>query len=89
MRLWTNDQFSACVQPKTSPDSSRIEGLLARLQRPTLPREWPLLRAVWALEKIGTPEAWKRLEELARGGAGVVVTRAAKEALARRRKGKS
>jgi WD40 repeat protein len=61
----------------------RIERLLARLERPARPSEWQFLRAVWALEKIGTAEARKVLREVARGGAGPVVTRAAKEALGR------
>jgi hypothetical protein len=67
----------------------RIERLLAVLERPPRPCEWPILRAVWVLEKIGTAEARKRLQEVARGNGGVVVPRAAKEALARLEKGKS
>jgi WD40 repeat protein len=62
----------------------RIERLLALLEGgpPSSPR-MQMLRAIAVLERLSTPEARRLLEKLARGAAGAVLTREAKEALRR------
>jgi hypothetical protein len=62
----------------------RIEGLLGELRRlkPT-PEERRGLRAVQALERVGTPAARRLLQALAEGWSGARQTRAARTALAR------
>jgi WD40 repeat protein len=66
----------------------RIERLLAALDRLPLAKEMRPMRAVWALEEIGTAEARRRLREVARGGAGGPVLREAAAALERLEKAK-
>jgi hypothetical protein len=63
----------------------RIEGLLEKLQDKGAPPAEVVrpLRAVEVLEDLGTAEAKKLLEELAKGAADAPLTEAAKAALAR------
>jgi dipeptidyl aminopeptidase/acylaminoacyl peptidase len=62
----------------------RIDGLLERLNEPpTNPDRLRWLRAMEALEHIGTPEARRILEELARGAPEAGLTREAKGSLQR------
>jgi RNA polymerase sigma factor (sigma-70 family) len=66
----------------------RIERILERLDEPTAaPEQLRDLRAVNALERAGTPEALKLLEELARGPAERLLTKAAGEARQRLSRG--
>jgi WD40 repeat protein len=64
----------------------RVERLLAELS-PTAPKRLRELRAVTALEYLGTPEARRLLQDLAAGAANSRLTREAKAALERLRKG--
>jgi RNA polymerase sigma factor (sigma-70 family) len=62
----------------------RIQALLRRLRRPaTEPQTLRACRAVAVLEDIGTPEARKVLQTLAKGAAEARLTQEAKAALAR------
>ncbi|HLW66166.1 MAG TPA: WD40 repeat domain-containing protein, partial [Gemmataceae bacterium] len=63
---------------------NRIKALLEALAPTTVPQPAALrsIRAVWVLERIGTPEATKFLEELAKGHEFARLTREAKAALA-------
>jgi RNA polymerase sigma factor (sigma-70 family) len=62
----------------------RLEGVLARLDAARLPRETlRRVRAVEALERLGSPAARRLLRELAGGAAEARLTREAKEALGR------
>jgi WD40 repeat protein len=66
----------------------RIEGLLNRLARRALPpEELRRLRVVRVLERIGSPEAVRTLEALARGEPAAAATREARAALARLKTG--
>jgi WD40 repeat protein len=59
-----------------------IEELLEKLQKPvTSPELSGALRMIELLEQIGTPEARKLLEDLAKGAEGARITREAKRAL--------
>jgi WD40 repeat protein len=85
--LVEGDLRAALRKPNSAEQRERIEGLLARLDVAVPPAgdELRALRAVWLLERIGTPEAKKVLEALAGGAAGARVTGAAKAALGRLR----
>jgi hypothetical protein len=62
----------------------RLEGLAAKLDGPVEDAEQArALRAVEALERIGTPEARRLLDELGQGAPGARLTRDAKAALDR------
>ncbi|HYT94020.1 MAG TPA: WD40 repeat domain-containing protein [Gemmataceae bacterium] len=68
----------------------RVRGLLDRIKRQGLPLERVRpLRAVEALEAIGTDESRQLLQNLAGGAAGDPLTEEARAALARLRKGSS
>ncbi|HEY7312228.1 MAG TPA: hypothetical protein VH643_22885 [Gemmataceae bacterium] len=61
----------------------RIEALLARLERVPAGEQLQALRAIEALEQIGTPEAQKILQTLADGDPGGRATQEAKASLRR------
>ncbi len=61
----------------------RLELLLKAMHEVSLPEELRLLRAVQALELIGTAEAQTLLQSLAKGVAAARQTREAKESLER------
>jgi WD40 repeat protein len=64
--------------------SRRVEELLAKLSGPlTSPERLRVLRALTALEQIGTAEEHRLLERLAGGAPGTELTEGAKAALAR------
>jgi dipeptidyl aminopeptidase/acylaminoacyl peptidase len=73
------------LKNRPSPEvNRRIEELLEQLDRHTLsPEEVRSMRAVEALEHIGTPEARKLLEALANGAPEARLTREAKASLQR------
>ena len=78
--------LTKALDGKPTPEvRGRIEELLAALASHAPPREEtrPTLRAIGALERIGTPEARKVLKSLAGGFDGARVTREAKDALDR------
>jgi hypothetical protein len=60
----------------------RVEPLLDRLPEVTV-AQWPGLRGVEVLERIGTPEARQVLENLAEGAVGARLTEEAKVSLQR------
>lgn len=64
----------------------RLEGILKKLRGVPAPETLRVLRAVQALELIGSPEAQAALETLAGGAAGAWETRHAQAALARLKK---
>jgi hypothetical protein len=65
----------------------RLERLLSKLKGPiTVPEKVRAIRAVETLEYIGTPEARKLLENLARGAPEALVTQEVKESLPRIRR---
>ena len=73
---------------KTNPPAEakkRIETLLAAFAPPAVPEGEVLrgVRAVWALERIGTADARRLLEDLAKGVESARLTREAKAALGR------
>jgi hypothetical protein len=80
-----DDLRLALRKPKSEEQRIRLEALLGKLDPATPPEGEHLraLRAVWLLERLGTPEAKKLLERLAGGAAGSRVTREAKAALER------
>ena len=61
----------------------RVERLLARLERPLTAEQLRLVRAVTVLERIGTAEAVRTLQALARGAPGALLTEEARAALER------
>jgi hypothetical protein len=70
---------------KPTPEvRKRVDELLRKLERPvTAPEKLRQIRAVEALERMGTPEAQRLLEELAKGAPAARLTREAKESLER------
>jgi WD40 repeat protein len=60
----------------------RAEPLLEQLAEPSR-EQWPCLRAVDVLERVGTPDARQHLEALSRGAPQVRLTREAEAALQR------
>jgi hypothetical protein len=79
------DLRAAIRDPRSEEQHRRLEGLLGKFDPAAPPDGETLraLRAVWLLERLGTPEAKKLLERLAGGAAGSRVTREAKAALER------
>jgi HEAT repeat protein len=74
----------ALASEPTAEVRRRVEGLLDRQQWPaSAPEAVRGLRAVEALERIGTPEAREALKGLAGGIPEAVLTRAAQAALER------
>jgi WD40 repeat protein len=70
---------------KPTPEvAQRLRGLLTALRDAPPMERLREVRAVWALELIGTPAADKLLKELAKGSPEALVTREAKGALERR-----
>jgi hypothetical protein len=64
----------------------RVQAILERLRGPVTQAELlQALRAVAVLEDIGTPEAQRLLQELAKGALETRLTREAKESLRRRK----
>jgi RNA polymerase sigma factor (sigma-70 family) len=89
--LWRERVISAlraALQDKPSLEKRRrVEGLLAVLEsRPLSAEGLRAVRAVQTLERIGSAEARKLLEELSQGAASARLTRDAQEALARLKK---
>jgi WD40 repeat protein len=76
----------ALERPPSAEVRRTIERALGRLDTPT-PERLRAVRAVEALEWIGTPEAVRLLEELARGAAGATLTAEATAARERLRRG--
>jgi HEAT repeat protein len=74
----------ALKKPTVTPEvRERLEKLVDAVNKPDTGAEWVRsLRAVEALERIGTPDAVAHLKELAAGG-DAPPTRVAKEALGR------
>jgi hypothetical protein len=71
-------------RPGLSPENRRrLDGLLKRLDAPPSGERLRELRAVEVLERIGTPEARRVLEALAKGEPDARLTREAKAALGR------
>jgi hypothetical protein len=76
-------------QALATAESLEVRQRLERLLE-LLPEKWAVtnpdalrvVRGVWALQRIGTPEARRLLESLAAGAAGARVTREARDALA-------
>jgi len=78
--------LEAELRATRSPEARRrLEGLVNRLDSPT-PIQWRLIRAVEAVEGMGTPEADALLAEWASGKAGPIVAAEATAVIARRRK---
>ena len=73
------------LRRQPSPEAQRrIEALLQRLEGPvTGAEQLAPLRAVEALDHIGTPEAYEQIEKLADGAADARLTQEAKRTLAR------
>jgi RNA polymerase sigma factor (sigma-70 family) len=64
----------------------RLQSLVDGLGEVRSPEVRRLARAVWVLERAGTPETVRMLEELARGPADARLTQEARDALARLRR---
>jgi hypothetical protein len=78
------DMRKALEAGPSAEKKRRIEGVLEKLQvKAPAPEMVRPLRAVEVLERLGTPEARKALEALARGQAEAPLTQAAKGALQR------
>jgi RNA polymerase sigma factor (sigma-70 family) len=77
---------SALAQSASPELHRRAEPLLNR-QRPPSPDQWPALRAVEVLERIGTPAAQRLLEKLAHGAPEALLTKDAASSLGRLRTG--
>jgi hypothetical protein len=76
----------AALKRSTAPEQrERLEAVLARIDPMMPPAGETLrgLRAVWLLERLGTPEAVKLLQKMAGGATGSRVTQEAKAALGR------
>jgi sugar lactone lactonase YvrE len=79
----------ALVRPASLEVRKRVERLLRRLDPTEMPaEELVAMRGVQALEYMGTAEARRLLEQLARGGAGLRLTEEAGEALRRLGRGR-
>jgi hypothetical protein len=89
VRLGPRAEHAIRLALKSKPDlelALRLEALLERLQGSLLPPEaLRNTRAVQVLEQIGTPNARKVLERLARGAAEARLTRDVRRALGRLR----
>ncbi len=75
------------LRPPSLEVRKRVERLLRKLDPTEMPaEELVALRGVQTLEYMGTPEARKLLERLARGGSGLRLTEEASDALRRLRR---
>ena len=83
--LVEGDLRAVWEKTRSAEQRERLEGLLNRLD-PTVPPTGEVLRglrAIWVLERLGTPEAKRLLETMAAGATGSRVTLEAKAALGR------
>src|SRR5262249_4872785 len=78
-------ELQQALKNNASPEAGqRLQQLLTALRNSPPPDRRRELRAVWALERIGTPAADKVLGDLAKGAPNARLTREAKAALVRR-----